>query len=75
MAWPKSLREIVDYTQPVMVALTFIEGKYTEYVTTGYVHISSGDEMVTWKYRKKYRSCSDYRMFKLDSSPDHQFYM
>ena len=36
MVRPKSLRKIVDSTQPVMVALTFIEGKYIEYVTTGY---------------------------------------
>ena len=36
MVRPKSLRKIVDYTQPVMMTLTINGGKYTACVTTGY---------------------------------------
>ena len=36
MVRSKSLKNILDYTQPVMTTLTFIEGKYTARVTTGY---------------------------------------
>ena len=36
MVRPKSLRKIVKYTQPVLIAMTLIDGKCTACVTTGY---------------------------------------